>query len=383
MTKNKISIPIVIIIVLALVAGVLWFLTISRDKQPQQLVPAEVVNDVYFPDQETGTPGSGFNETESDQTPATGITLNKMSENAVSAFWVDLSDKTLYTANSAGIITATAFGGSPEMVYGGDGRPFISAEPSLRGDSVILTSGSRRLPSIAVVNVVTGNASFLPPTAISATWHPNGKDVLFLRTSDAKNPAGAYTFNTAKKSSLLLAELALSDVFLSQYDSSSVLLSERPSLETKSSSWTLNTKTGALSLLESNKSLLITTSHPSIGYVTTYAKDGGLTLKRIGSTAGIKMPLTLPQKCTSTKTLVYCGVPTGEVKGMPMSYLEKTSFSLDTLVSMGTNGETMSLWSPQGEEESVDIYKPLVVGDSLYFINRYDNRVYSLSPITK
>lgn len=383
MTKNKLTFSLVLILVLAIAAFVLWFMASSKRAPANQGTSSqETTADSYFPssaDSSQETTSDGLTNTQSNPED---LALTKITEESAAAFWIDATDATIYTINAAGVISATPFGGSSEVSYGGDGRSLISAEPSTRGDSAIITTGDKNAPIIAIVNAVTGSAAFLPATATSATWHPNGKDVIFFRGADSKNPEGVYVFSAAKKSSTLIAELSLRDVFLSPYDATSLLVMQRPSGNTESTAFKLNVKTGSLSFLEKGTSLMAS-SYDSGSKFITYKKEGGLTLKSASLPSVQNMPLTIPNKCASSRKKIYCGVPTNRLSHFPMSYLEKAEYSIDKLVSIDNKGKVEDVWSSEGTTSGIDIYKPVFSGDSLYFINRYDSRVYSIAKISE
>lgn len=310
--------------------------------------------------------------------------LQRVSEGFVAFYWLDPSDLSLFTISSAGAITEAPYQGTEEVVYEGDGKPFVSAVPSAKGDEVILITGSPSNPTLAVINVITRKRTFLPFTARSATWHPNGRDIVFLRDSDAKNPAGLYLFNLAKGTSSLLGALSLGDVKLFTQNQNSIALVEPPSLLAPSSAWSFDLTKKTLSL--------ITT--PQAGFMASWSSfapfDALAYVPTVGvraiSAKGTAITLTsasLPDKCAFGKyeAAYYCAVMRTVPKGMPDSYLQKAAYSIDSLVAFSRSGESKLLWDSQAKGEPFDATNLKQIGDTLYFINRYDNRLYSFGPI--
>jgi hypothetical protein len=217
--------------------------------------PAEVVSQIDTTKPTLYLPGDSTDGQLSSITNKEGVTVKQVLENPIVSYWIDESDLTLYSVNASGVVVSTPHNGSSEIVSTGDGRPLVSALPRPMGDMVILTTGDRIAPFISVLNVITGKRSFLPSTARFATWHPNGKDILYLRDGDARNKPGIYLLSTQKNTAVSLSSFKLADATLLPYSKNSVLLVEPPTREVAGNAW----------LFDLNKNTLTAFGEPGRG----------------------------------------------------------------------------------------------------------------------
>jgi hypothetical protein len=82
------------------------------------------------------------------------------------------------------------------------------------------------------------------------------------------------------------------------------------------------------------------------------------------------------------ETEALCGVPDNISSQLPDSYLKKAHFTVDTLYSFKLDGKEKRIWSSSSYGPGLDIIKPQKIGTALYFINRYDNKLYSLDGLS-
>lgn len=292
------------------------------------------------------------------------------------AFWVDESDLTIYTVTSGGAVVATPHNGSSDVIYAGDGRQLVSAQANPAGDMVLLITGSQIEPFISVFNVVTQKRIFLPTTARSALWHPNGKDVLYLRDADSKNTAGIYLLSTARSSATQLMAVSLVGVSLQEYTKQAVLLVEPPTREAPVRSWVFDFAKNTLSSFEpATAGLMMRWAH---GYGLLFEPKNGLSLVRQGSRTALGIKNTLPAKCAMGTTSLVCAIPQDAIGKLPDSYLQREVYSVDALYEISLTGEQTRLWDGPSQGIYVDAYHLKKIGSTFYFINRYDNKLYSL-----
>ncbi len=322
-------------------------------------------------------PGSG------DDAAATnsGVSPMVLTDHAVSDYWIDAADMTLYTVTADGIVSNTPYGGGEEITYDGDGRPLISAQPSARGDLVLLTTGTRTAPTVALVNVITGKRTFLPTLTKAAGWHPNGKDIVYLRDGDSKNTAGLYIYNVAKGSSGLLSPINIQDVHLEPQHKNAITITEPTTLLANVSNWSFNLNEKTLTPIVPAQPGLLMSWHPNLtgeGLIFT-PKTGLVLVSKQGKTTPLAI-MALPEKCGfGVAGMLYCAVPNKTPKGLPDSYLQRSIYTTDSLVAITADGKTKSLWNSDIEGQPFDADNLRVSGKTIYFINRYDGYLYSLS----
>jgi hypothetical protein len=112
-----------------------------------------------------------------------------------------------------------------------------------------------------------------------------------------------------------------------------------------------------------------------------FTSKGGISLINKSGIYSLEGNITLPNKCLLSSSRTYCGVPTRELTLLPDSYLQKSSYSVDSIYSFGTQGEAKLIWDGPALGAEVDITELKKVGDVFYFINRYNNRLYSIEGI--
>jgi hypothetical protein len=380
MNKKFILVFLVIAVGLA-VAAAYWFFVLGGKKDP---VTPGLSSSSFFPDSsivektsDSGLTPDALNPDSGEKVP----TLSVVVDTPVSDFWMDNSDQTLYTITSGGVVTATPHGGSKEVAYSGDGRPLLTAQASDRGDLVILTTGNQKSPTISVINLFTKKRIFLPIQAKNASWHPNGKDVLFLRDGDSRNAAGMYSLNVAKESFSLISPMSLLDVKIFPKSSKSVLLISPSSKDSDSPALLFDLTTKKFSEFIPRRGGLQVSWSLAGKYGLTSSYPNNMSLISDKGEVAISSA-TLPQKCAMLETAAVCGVPDKIASQLPDSYLKKAHFTIDTIYAFQLDGKEKRIWSSSSYGPGLDILNPKKIGTSLYFINRYDNKLYSLDGLS-
>lgn len=368
----------IIIIMLVLVGGGLYYWLTSKQSEKIDDAPSAVG---YLPVTEDFPVSTSTAETPSD---AERTSIRLVLDTAVAGYWLDESDRTLYALDDIGQILMLPYQGSQEIVYEGDGKTLLGVWPSLNGDMAIIATGSKAAPTFAVINVITRKRVFLPALTQSATWHPNGKDVVFLREEDAKNPAGVYVYTVSRGTSTLLARLTMAGVKLGPYSSSAISMIEEPSLQRPSRAWSFDLGRKTLRQLAPATAGLMASWSGSTEPLHMLAFAPAIGLAQIANgkiTAFTDNIQTLPIKCALTSGLAYCAIPNAVPAKLPDSYLQKAVYTIDSFVTLTKEGVSSTLFNSQAEGQPVDAVSLQKIGDSLYFINRYDNKLYSLGPI--
>ncbi len=181
-------------------------------------------------------------------------------------------------------------------------------------------------------------------------------------------------------------KLNLLDIRAVSYAPGKTFIIEKPSALTPSSIWEFNAKTKTLALI----------AEKELGLMMQWFMNGRWALRLNVNQARVpalvfidtatreEIPLsvkTLPAKCAiaGKSPIIYCGVPLEIPPGiiLPDDYLKRKFYSDDRIVKIDIQGTRMKEL-PIAGNNPLDIYNPAVIHNALFFINRYDEKIYTL-----
>ena len=169
-----------------------------------------------------------------------------------------------------------------------------------------------------------------------------------------------------------------------------VVLTSKPSAYSKSSAWSIDIKNKTFKPLS-----LIDLSGLTINWSVDGRTDGklGLQFNSGGSEAknfltlinekGEKRAnlsfLTMPDKCYFSNPQIYCAVPSEipEKTVLPDDYLKKAFYSNDFIYQIDIDKNSFTAILNAGNP-TIDAVKLRFIDGKLFFINRYDNKLYEL-----
>ena len=159
-----------------------------------------------------------------------------------------------------------------------------------------------------------------------------------------------------------------------------VFLIEKPSLAVKSSAWNYNLKNKTLNYLFRDEPGLMVNWSKNSNLLLKF--NGALSLINNQTAQVINLPfITLPHKCAFSENneKIYCAIPKiipSDIV-LPDDYLKNKFYSQDQIISLSINPVKIEiLFDPESENDNLDAINPLIVGDYIYFQNRYDNKIY-------
>jgi hypothetical protein len=224
--------------------------------------------------------------------------------------------------------------------------------------------------------------------ARDAVFSPQGETVAYLsrRTSGITLTTLDLSRDAAKPVGLVA--LAAEDLSLAWMDPSTLLLAERPSGNVPGSLWSVDVRTHLMKHL-SDASGMETSWGKNSGLLFTAGQNGG-TLSLVGKDALPNQTLallTLPSKCVfysaaSSSEALLCGIPRDtrafRQASLPEDYLMGTLMTSDDLVSIDLlRGIVTPVMNDPAK--SFDVTNLSVSGDTAYFVNRWDHKLYKQS----
>lgn len=309
----------------------------------------------------------------------------------------------------------------------------ISTSFSYDGEKIVVSYGDPSDPQAALFNVATNVWTALPQGMLSPQWSPiNNYEIAYLASPSAGKLVLA-TMNAAnlKATPSVLLSLNANDLALQWPTQNEFILSDKPTSENAGSVWTFNAQAGTLIPLvyEVPGAEGIWSHDALIPYGLVFfdnpAGQGGDTLQLQAISGNLTTQslnfLTLPSKCafnpeqmpvststaaggaatstasattagaatkikvaaTSTPYLgLYCGVPRSSSgfssARLPDDYNTMALFTSDDIYKINTaTGAEQVLWSDA--TQNMDVSDVKFFNNALFFVNRYDQKLYGLT----
>lgn len=305
-----------------------------------------------------------------------------VSTRAVFDYWIEEASSEVYYAAEDGQIFKISAEGEEKNLVSQTIPDLGSITASLDGKMAVVSFGAPNALIFSLWDSADASWQPLPAGTVSAAFDPSGGRLAYMEDKGAASSVNLLDLKT-KKASLLLS-LAQKGLWLDWAYPEKIFFAEKPSAEVASSLWSLDVKKKLLSpvIKDENGLMVVWAKDADLGLKFTSLKYGGaLTLiNKNGQTLkATPFPLTLPTKCFFEETTLYCAAPY-EAPGnvvLPDDYYKRKFYSKDGIISWDSDsGKTTRLLDDPGI--IIDADKLEKHGDKIYFINRYDNKLYSL-----
>ncbi len=310
-----------------------------------------------------------------------------ISSDAVFDYWINKIGE-IYFVTANGAIKKASLEGSVEDLASQANGELAKIIPSFDGSWAIFQFGNAQNPTFAVYDTVTKGWFGLPTGTETAAWDPiSNNRIAYLRT--ANNSTRLYFFDVKKKSSQELAAINLKDVSVSWPTANFLHLTELPAVEHPGNDWAFNIKNKTFSVFNRDKGAL-SINWSKDGKTGVRLADGGLSL--INETGAVLADLslkTLPSKCAFTNLRLYCLASINQNNlsaNFVDDYLKQKQHDsediyLISLLGLKTGGQPIVLKTFDSLSAGVAVIAdhPQIHASSLYFISRFDNKLYSIS----
>jgi len=301
----------------------------------------------------------------------------------------------------------------------------ISASFSYDGKKILVSYGNPVSPQSGLFDVATNRWTTLPQGMLSPQWSPsaNYQIAYFVTANNGKLALATIDASNLKASPSTITTINADDLTLAWPTKTEFIFSDKPTLQNAGSIWAYNSATGALaSIAYENPGAEGIWSHDAaIPYGLVFFTQGNtLQLQAVSGnlpTQPLSL-LTLPSKCafnpeqmpitpsstviaatttasksnkkvaaapvaTSTPYLaLYCGIPRSSSgfssAHLPDDYEMNSLFTSDDVYKINTaTGAEQTLWNDQ--TQNVDASNVKFFNDALFFVNRYDRKLYGLT----
>ncbi len=321
-----------------------------------------------------------------------------------------------YFANSDNSITAIGPDGTISMIQNGNVdilnsskiKDIINIGFSYDGSKIMINFGDLQDSQTSVFDLKTRTWTPLPAGMLSPQWSPVDYRIIYLK-NNSNGTETLTTFDTSKtkNNAATVTTLHLQDVSLLWRTKNEVFFYDNPSVYTMGSLWSfdlqkksihpvITEQRGAESIWNTattSTGMLFTGDASQYGGALRLIDESGNTIQQLGF-------LTMPSKClfdqyiqattpasasttiaTSSYLALYCGIPRNQntlsSSRLPDDYEQKALFTSDNIYRINTiNGSVDALFNDQ--KQSMDVLRIKVFNNNLFFINRYDQKLYSI-----
>ena len=272
----------------------------------------------------------------------------------------------------------------------------ITTKFSYDGKKVLLSYQAGTTTRTSVFDISSKTWSHLPDGMLSPVWSPVDYRVSYLTPSNT----GSETISTIDASTtnanpFVITSLAMENSSLQWPAKDTLIISDRPSAFVAGSIWSFNIPSKTLSAITYNSlgAEGIGSASGSILLFSAGPKNSGgslLFLNGSGDQEALSFK-TLPSKCvfgptaaSGTANLFYCAIPSDQdtfsVARLPDEYDQKIYFTSDDFYSVDSDtGAYSQIFSSAKAGQSLDATNMRVLNNVLFFINRYDEKVYAIS----
>lgn len=330
---------------------------------------------------QTATGGTTAAETEIETaTQEPQVITQKLSvliNSPVFEYWLSSQDNSLYFANLDGQIIKINSDGSRSLVSSQTLSALHSLKASADGSMVLAEFNYPELPSLSIFSASSAGWKPLPAGTIAAAFSPDSKTIAYTDLSALKTlDLSTQKVTEAQKMSQIGHKL-------NWLRTSEILFYEEPSIETINKYYFFNLTTKTFANIIDGQ----------FGVDIIWSKDAkqGIKLASINNVPRLELInefgdadvvftfLTVPEKCLIESSKIYCGVPKNIRSGivLPDDYYKKKDYFVDDIFELDLpTGKIAKLFD--GNEVAIDASNLKIKDGSLLFINRYDNKVYSL-----
>lgn len=315
------------------------------------------------------------------------------------------SDTSLVAAGLDGkIFTIPASGSSASPVGSAALDNFVSAEFSDDAQKIVFSFGSPEARQFSVFDLKTKSWTPLQNSVVAAAWKPKSHTLAYASEKNGLKTVFSLDLDSSKAKPQQLFSLRMEDLVLDWISPTKISVGQRPSAFASSFAIIFDTakKTFSSPVAGSAGLSLLWDSSASRALEFTAGPTARGGEFRIISSSGEVMNrfefLTLPEKClfvpaavaistTSAKSApaafeneIICAVPSDQSSlsksAVPDEYYRRGIFTSDDIYKIDLEEGTASLLL--SSSKNFDVQNPVLFGGTLFFLNRSDNKIYSL-----
>lgn len=358
---------------------------------------------VYFAWQKSGQQPQGTASQATDQNnygkmtlPISGTTNSKMrilSKENVLAYWVDnfstsTAGQDVFYISSSGNINKISGGNETTLSNENFGTLKFAKALAISNKILIVFKQDNSVVPI-IFNLSTGEWQPLlgQKSATAVDLSLDGKKIAYL-VPNSQGTADLFTLDLTnnKAKAIKLTSLNIKDIDLKWINDNNIVFMPKSSFDFISEVWDYNIQAKTFSKIAGGSGLMLNWSKfGDVALEFSAAQNKNYSLSLIDNNGNIKGGfkfLTFPDKCfISSPSQIYCAVSRDQnaFNGLtlPDDYLKRGIYFKDGIYQVDiTQNKFQALF--EGEDPVIDATNLTLDGSKLLFINRYDNKLYSL-----
>jgi hypothetical protein len=406
----KLKTLIIVIVIVLLIVGVGFYFLAQRS------------TNTATPSGQTGSlPNTGNQQFPTSTGPGNGGTANSnpspssthfgiVSNESILDYFIDAQNKTVVIEPDGEIKAIT--NGMASILSTSTFQNIASAAFSYDGKKILVSFASSTGPQTSIFDVAAKSWIKLPAGMQSPAWSPTDYQVAYLQSSSGRSET-IYTVNAGNASvkPSVIGTVTAEDSMLQWLNKTTLILSDKPSVFTQGSVWFFNIPNQTLTAmaveypgLESAWSSTTSTfglifssnaqnSGGHLSFVdakgsqktmafTTLPSKCGFSLAISTSTTATSTTIKAPKIITTSSLSIYCAVPrdqqTLSIARLPDEYEQKILFTADDFYKINiSDGVLSTIFNDQNQ--TFDATRLKVFNNTLFFVNRYDSKLYAIS----
>ena len=328
--------------------------------------------------------------------------LKILSDQPIFDYWIySTTTEQVFYLNPEGKIFQIKEDGKAEAITSEPIENLQMIKSSSDGKWLLIKSGDFISPKFTIFNSETKIFELLPENITAAAFSPDGSAP--LTTSGSKiayleKPGSNSVISNlvikdligAKPKTVKVLSFSQKDFDLDWISAEKIVLIPKPSAFYQASAWIVDTKKKTINPLGQTGSI-----SPINGLMIKWSRNGkvglqfssqperrGSRLNLINEQGAIQAGLdfiTLPDKCFISEPKIYCAIPKDIPAKtiLPDDYLKKAVYFRDAIYQIDINQNTITEVFTE-TEPAIDATHLNLVNNKLLFINRYDDKLYSI-----
>lgn len=318
------------------------------------------------------------------------INLTELSDTKALDYWILKDTGEVYYITPSGVIW-TAKKGADIKISDNTMSAINEVFVAPGGKKILVSFGDPNNPQWGIFDVIDKVWRPLPNDIKNAAWGIDDSQLLVVTKNGQKTPLSfANIQKTPPEYKMIVSDFELNDVWLKFEAPQNIYITEKASFLYPSHVWRLDTKTLTFDLIiPAENGLWVNWDRENKNGFMFSPKNNDLFLSTTElSNSRVAPFITFPEKCdTNTQNkLVYCFVPeniawenTTSIS-FPDDYFKKKFYTVDNILTLDTNTHELGIVfnSSLSSIKEVDAVNPEINNNTVYFLNRYDEKVYSL-----
>ncbi len=315
--------------------------------------------------------------------PTAALKLTMLSDQPVFDYWIFSQENSVFYITQDGKFFKLKDNAEDEAITSEVILNIQAVKSTFDGKRVLIQYGDLNSPKFKIFNSETKVFEMLPGNIVAANFSPDAKQIAYLEKSSGnlmiKDLIGA------KPKTTKIMTILQNDFNLQWIVPEKIILLPKPSAFYPSSAWVVDIKNKTITSLANEMSGLIIkwSADGKIGLEFSSQSQGRISrLNLIDNKGAVQANLdfmTLPEKCLILQPKIYCAIPQNIPPRtvLPDDYLKRAVYFNDVFYQIDIS-QNFFTEIPIGTESIIDAVNLKLIDNKLFFINRYDDKVYSL-----